>query len=156
MNKKILVLFIFVVIASISTASAFDLNDLFKGSSANNSTGENVNISGIGFKIPKGFKEINDNTDKNRIDNSTFNITSKTFTNDKNDTIIISVTTYNTPTNDSWAKDASEGGNKTTINGVEGYTFASPGFEGFTFSKDGKLVFFEATNKNLLNEIKVA
>lgn len=159
MNKKILVLLIFLAIASISTASAFELNDLF-GTSSDNSTGETINVSGIDFKIPNGFEELVNQSVENESDDNPytdFTITSKTFRNATGDAILISVSSSPTvAANDTFAKDASDGGNQTTINGVEGYTFISPGFDCFTFAKDGKLAIISVTDKQLLNDVVVA
>ena len=158
MNKKIFALLIFVVIASMSTASAFELGDLFGGSS-DNSTATDINISGINFKIPNGFKEVVNQSVENESSANPYvdyNMSTKTFTNATGATIILSVSSSNVTANDSFAKDASEGGNKTTINGVDGYSFTSPGFDDFAFAKDGKLVIISVTNKQLLNDVIVA
>ena len=158
MNKKILVLFLFVAIVSMSTACAFDFNDLLNPSS-NDQAGENVTIYGIDFNIPSGFTEvINESVDNEADDNPyvDYNLSSKTYVNTNGDVIIVSASTSDTPADDNFAKDASEGGNKTTINGVEGYTYSDSDFESFTFAKDGKLVIISVSDKQLLNDVVVA
>jgi hypothetical protein len=158
MNKKILVLFLFVAIVSMSTACAFDFNDLFNPSS-NDSAGENVTIYGIDFNIPDGFSEVTNESIDNEADDNPYvdyNISSKTYANTQGDVIMISASSSDISANDSFAKDASEGGNKATINGVDGYTFSDSGFEGFTFAKDGKLVIISVSDKQLLNDVVVA
>ena len=158
MNKKILVLFLFVAIVSMSTACAFDFNDLLNPSS-DDSAGETVALYGIDFNIPGGFSEVtNESIDNEASDNPyvDYNLSSKTYVNDDGDVVIISASVSDNPVNDSFAKDASEGGNKTTINGVEGYTFSDPDFEGFTFAKDGKLVMIFVNDKQLFNDVVVA
>lgn len=158
MNKKILALLIFVVIATMSTVSAFGLNDLTNASS-NNTTDTTATVDGINFKVPNGFKEVVNQTVNNMPDDNPYvdyNQSSKTFTNAKGEAIIFSVSASNIKANDSFAKTASGEGNKTTINGVNGYSFSDPGFEGFTYAKDGKLVIISTTNKQLLNEVIVA
>ncbi len=158
MNKKILALLVLVVIASMSTAFAFDLNDITNALSGN-AKDDTVTISGIHFKIPDGFKEVaNESVENKPSENPYLNYTtsSKAFANDKNDEIIIGVSNSSIKANDSFAEAASIGGNKTTINGVNGYTFSDHGFEGFTYAKDGQLVIIVATNKQLINNIVMA
>ena len=159
MNKKILALLVFVVIASMSTAFAFDLNNVSNALSSDNSTNTTVTISNIKFKIPEGFKEVSNETIKNEpSDNPYLNYTesSKTYANASGAGIIIDVTTSDLKANDSFAEAASLGGNKTTINGVSGYTYSDPGFEGFSFAKDGHLVIISTTNKQLINDVVMA
>lgn len=158
MNKKILVILSFtVVIASISAVSASDLSGLstlFLDNSENSTT-----ISGINFTIPEGFTEIvNESVENEPSDNPyvDFNFSSKTFMSTSGDVIIISVSSSDTQVDDNHAKEASEGGNKTTINGVDGYEFNDAGFQGFTYAKDDKLVIMSAPDKKLFDDIVVA
>ena len=160
MNKKFLVLLrLCVVIVSMSSACAFDLNsvsDLF----INNGDATNVTISGIDFNIPSGFTEaLNESVENQTTDNPYINysMSSKTFLNVDGDAIEIAVSgSDDVQADDDFAKEAAMGGNKTTINGVDGYEFSDIDFNGFTFAKDGKLVILLATNKELLNDVVVA
>jgi hypothetical protein len=156
MNKKILALLsFFIVIAGMSAASAIDFNeisDLIMGTPDNN-----VNVSGIDFNIPDGFKELDNESFENDNPLVDYNTSSKTFMNNSGDVIILSVSfSSDIPVDDNFAKEASLGGNKTTINGVEGYESTDPNFYDFTFAKDEKLVIISASDKELINDIKLA
>ena len=146
------------MIASISAASAFDLNDLSNVLSS--SSGGKVSVSGIDFNIPNGFVEdenssvVNESSDNPYVD---FNMSSKAYYNGSGDQIIIAVSSdANASANDSYAETASLGGNKTTINGVDGYESKDPIFDDFIYVKDGKLVFISVTDKELIKDIVVA
>lgn len=156
MNKKILALFLLVAIVSVSAVSAFELGDLFNmGSSSGN-----VTVDGVNFTLPSGFKEVSNDSVENNLSSDiidvNLSVSAKTFLNDKGDLIIISVSQSNVPVNETLAEYAAEGGNKTTINGIEGYSFSESGSEGFVFVKDGKEVYISATDKQMLNDIKIA
>lgn len=162
MNKKIFTLLtLFVVIASISAASAIDLNDLSTllsgDSNANSTANATVNVSGVTFNIPAGFVEADNVTVGNESNNSSFidyDMISKGFINGSADVILISVSSSdNISVNDSLAETLSLGGNKTTINGVEGYESSAAGIVDFTYSKDGKLVSITVSNDKLLKDI---
>ena len=161
MNKKIFtILTLFVVIASISAASAIDLNDLstlLSGDSSNSTANATVEVSGVKFNIPSGFVEPDNVTVGNESDNKSFidfDMISKGFINGSADVILISVSSSdNISANDSVAETLSLGGNKTTINGVEGYQSSTAGIVDFTYSKDGKLVSITVSNENLLKDI---
>lgn len=154
MNRKILAIFAFmVVIVGMSAVSAFDLNSLFSD------PGNNVTIGGIEFNIPDGYKEDTNLSVENELEDSnpyiSFNISSKTFFKGENDTIEIGVSESDIKANDTFAKDASMGGNKTTVNGVDGYEFTDGDLYGFTFAKDGKLVIMMLSDEKLLSDIIV-
>ena len=159
MNKKILVLLtFFVLVAGMSTACAFNLNDvsniLFDAPKGN------VTLSGVDFGIPDGFNEVeNESIYNEQLDNPYLdvNFSSKVYANASGDVIILSVSASNTPANDSYAMDAAgDEANKTTINGVEGYEYTDPGFDGFNYVKDGKLVILSSTDKELFKDVVVA
>lgn len=164
MNKKILtILAFFVVIVGMSTACAFDLNDLLGGGSSNNATtnsSDNVTIEGITFKIPSGFSEVlNDSSHNHTYDNPYVNFTfsSKDYLNGSASWIHISASQANDiKANDTIAEYVAVDGNKTTINGVNGYVFNDIVGYGFTYAKDGKLVVISSDNKELFNDVVVA
>ena len=159
MNKKILVILtFFVLIVGMSTACAFNINDV---SNALFSAPKNgVTLAGVDFAIPDGFSEVeNESVYNQHIDNPNLdlNFSSKVYTNASGDAIILSVSASNTPANDSYARDvASDGANKTTINGIEGYEFTDPGFDGFSYVKNGKLVVLSSTDKQLFKDVILA
>ena len=156
MNKKIFILAFVIVIASMSTAFALDLNNL---TGSNNNSNDTVTVDGISFKIPSGFKEVlNESVNNQKIDTPyvNYSISSKVFANGK-DKIELSVTKLsNGSADDDMAKEAAINGTEAEINGVSGYEFNDPLGYGFTYVKDGKLVIITSTVKELLNEIVVA
>ena len=158
MNKKILAILSFlIVVAGMSAAAAFDVSDL--SSVIFNSPADNITVSGIDFSIPEGFNEVeNESLDNVPDDNPyvDYNISSKTFLNGTGEVIMVAVSSSDIAANDTFAKDASMGGNKTKINGVDGYEFNDPDFNSFTFAKDGKLVIISASDKELLNDVVIA
>ena len=153
-----MVLTFFILIAGMSTACAFNLNDfsnvLFGAPKGN------VTLAGVDFAIPDGFSEVeNESVYNQQVDNPVLdlNFSSKVYTNVSGDSIILSVSASDTPANDSYARDiAGDEANKTTINGVEGYEFTDPGFDGFSYIKDGKLVILSSTDKELFKDVIVA
>ncbi len=158
MNKKILaILGFFVVIAGMSTAFAFDLNDL--SNVLLDTPDDNVTVDGIDFNLPQGFSVVeNETVDNEPSDNPyvDYNISSKSLLDNKGNTIYISVSSSDLLVNEDFAKDASEGGNKTTVNGVDGYEFYEADLYGFTFAKDGKLVIISASDKEFINDVVLA
>ena len=85
------------------------------------------------------------------------NFSSKVYTNISGDAIILSVSASNTPVDDNYARDiAGDEANKTTINGIEGYEFTDPGFDGFSYVKDGRLVVLSSTDKELFKDVILA
>ena len=158
-NKKILVLLtFFIVVVGMSTACAFNLNDvsnvLFDAPKGD------VTLAGVDFAIPNGFSELeNESIYNEQIDNPYLdvNFSSKAYTNVSGDAVILSVSASNTPANDSYASDvAGDDANKTTINGVEGYEYTDPVFYGFSYVKDGKLVILSSTDKELFKDVVIA
>ena len=158
-NKKILVILtFFILIAGMSTACAFNFNDfsnvLFGAPKGN------VTLAGVDFAIPNGFSELeNESVYNEKIDNPNLdlNFSSKVYTNASGDAIILSVSALNGPADDNYTRDlAGDGANKTTINGVEGYEFSDPAFDGFSYAKNGRLVVISSTDKELFKDVIVA
>ncbi len=159
MNKKILmILTFFILIAGMSTACAFNINDVSNVLFGDQKEG--VTLAGVDFSIPKGFSELeNESVYNEKIDNPTLdlNFSSKVYTNASGDALILSVSASNNPADDNYAKDlAGDEANKTTINGVEGYEFTDPGFNGFSYVKNGKLVVLSSTDKELFKDVILA
>ena len=158
MNKKILALLsFFIVIAAMSSASAFDFKDI--SNALFNDPNDNVEVGGMNFTVPNGFKEIQNQSVANELLGNPFidvNISSKTFAKG-NDVLIISVSSSDVSANDDFAKDAAgDEANKTTINGISGYEFNDTNFQNFAFAKDGKLVIMSASYKQIFNDVVVA
>ena len=157
LNKKVLVLLsLFLVVASVASVSAFNVSDLFLSGSATN----NATVEGINFNLPDGFSEVDSSSAKNEILNNSYldlNMSTQVFMNDKGDNIEISVSDSSLiKADDSIAETVSMGGNQTQINGVNGYNFDVAGYSGFTYAKDGKLVVVSASDKELLKDVIVA
>ncbi|MBR4448304.1 hypothetical protein [Methanobrevibacter sp.] len=154
MNRKILAIFALLIVAiSISTVSAFGLDDLIGSSSE----AENVTIDGIDFNIPAGFVEDEDmavNGEVNESQGIEYTTWGKTYANDENDVISIGVATYDGVEVDD-SIPAYIGGDKLSVNGVDGYDYNVPPFEGFTYAKDGKLVIISVTDDALLKDIVI-
>ena len=158
-NKKILVILaFFIVIAGMSTACAFNINDVSNVLFGDQKQG--VTLAGVDFNIPDGFSEVeNESVYNQKVDNPVLdlNFYSKVYTNVSGDAIILSVSASNTPADDNYARDlAGDDANKTTINGVEGYEFTDPGFDGFSYVKNGKLVVLSSTDKELFKDVILA
>lgn len=159
MNKKILVILtFFILIAGMSTACAFNINDF--SNVLFGAPKEGVTLAGVDFNIPDGFSEVeNESVYNEQVNNPNLdlNFSSKVYTNVSGDAIILSVSASNTPAEDNYARDiAGDDANKTTINGIEGYEYTDPGFDGFSYVKDGKLVILSSTDKELFKDVIVA
>jgi hypothetical protein len=159
MNKKIVVILsFFIVIAGMSAVAAFDFNDL--SNSLLGAQKETVAIDGINFTIPDGFSEVeNESLDSQVLDNPYIdvNISSKAYANASGEVMILSVSSSNVTANTTFAEDAAGvDGNKTTINGIEGYTSVDDEFNSFSYAKDGKLVIVSSTDKELIDDFVVA
>lgn len=138
-----------------SAACAVSINDVSNALFGDQK--EYVTLAGVNFAIPDGFSEVeNESVYNEQVDNPVLdlNFSSKVYTNVSGDAIILSVSASENPANDSYAKDiAGDEANKTTINGVEGYEFTDPGFDGFSYIKDGKLVILSSTDKELFKDV---
>ena len=157
LNKKVLVLLsLFLVVASMAAVSAFNVSDLFLSGSAT----KNATVEGVNFNLPDGFSEVDASSSKNEVLNNSYldlNMSTQVFMNDKGDNIEISVSDSSLiKADDSIAETISMGGNKTQINGVDVYNFDVAGYSGFTYAKDGKLVVVSASDKELLNDVIIA
>ena len=154
MNRKILFTLSLVILAvfAIGSVSALDLGFLTGDSSE-----EIVTIDGIDFKIPDGFSEDADEevvNESNVRSGITYITNSKLFESD-NDVVVILVADYGEyKVTDDIAKEV--GGEKTTIEGVDGYLSEDSGFYVFNYAKDDKLVVFSSTNKDIIGDFIVA
>lgn len=85
------------------------------------------------------------------------NISSKAYANASGEVMILSVSSSNVTANTTFAEDATGAdGNKTTINGIDGYTSVDDEFNSFSYAKDGKLVIVSSTDKELIDDFVVA
>ncbi|MEE1336153.1 hypothetical protein [Methanobrevibacter sp.] len=153
MNKKILaILALLIVATSITAVSAFDLGDLFGGAK-----NETVKIDGVDFNIPAGFKEDTSNTlDKvlEPLKKEGAQISSKAYTKD-NDAVALSVVNVtNGLTNNQALKLM--GGNKTTINNVNGYLSKDGDVSLFNFEKNNHVVVISSTDEKLIGDFLIA
>ena len=154
MNRRIFAILSLLVVAimCVGAASAFDLGSILGDDSS--SEAQNITIDGSDFQIPAGFVEDVDEAMDNQK-NETSGIT--TITNGKtfskgSDVISIGVATYEGyEVDDSIASYV--GDKEKTINGVDGYDYSYPPFDGFVYAKDGKLVIISLTDGNMLDEI---
>ena len=114
LNKKVLVLLsLFLVVASMAAVSAFNVSDLFLSGSAT----KNATVEGVNFNLPDGFSEVDASSSKNEVLNNSYldlNMSTQVFMNDKGDNIEISVSDSSLiKADDSIAETISMGGNKT-------------------------------------------
>ena len=153
MNKKILaILALLIVATSITAVSAFDLGDLFGGAK-----NETVKIDGVDFNIPAGFKEDTSNTlDKllEPLKKEGAQISSKAYTKDNDAVSLFVVNVTNGLTNQQALKLM--GGNKTTINNVNGYIVKDEGVTMFNFEKNNHVVVISSTDEKLIGDFLIA
>ena len=154
MNKKIIAIFALLILAvSVSAVSAFGLSDL-TGSSSDAGV---VTIDGIDFNIPDGFSEEKNlaiDGDVNETNGVQYTTWGKTYINDENKVISIGVATYDgVEVTDEMPQYI--GGDKVTINGVDGYEYNVASYDGFTFAKDGKLIIISTNDGDLLQDVVV-
>lgn len=153
MNRKIFAILALLIVAiSIGAVSASSFDDL-TGSS---SDAEKVTIDGIDFNIPAGFVEDEDlaiNGVVNESQGVKYTTWGKTYEKG-NEVISLGVATYDgVEVDDSIAEYV--GGDKLSINGVDGYDYNVPPFEGFVYAKDGKLVIISVTDDKFLSDLVV-
>jgi hypothetical protein len=153
MNRKILaILALLIVAASISTVSALGLEDILGSSSE----AQEVTIEGIDFNIPAGFVEDEDLAVDGEVNESQgvkYTTWGKTYAKG-NDAISIGVATYDgVEVDDSIAEYV--GSDELSVNGVDGYEYNVPPFEGFVYAKDGKLVIISVSDAKFLEDIVV-
>ena len=154
MNRKIIAIFALLILAvSVSAVSAFGLSDL-TGSSSDAGV---VTIDGIDFNIPDGFSEEKDlaiDGEVNKTEGVQYTTWGKTYINDENKVISIGVATYDgVEVTDEMPQYI--GGDKVTINGVDGYEYNVASYDGFTFAKDGKLIIISTNDGDLLQDVVV-
>ena len=154
MNRKIIAIFALLILAvSVSAVSAFGLSDL-TGSSSDAGV---VTIDGIDFNIPDGFSEEKNlaiDGEVNETDGVQYTTWGKTYINDENKVISIGVATYDgVEVTDEMPQYI--GGDKVTINGVDGYEYNVASYDGFTFAKDGKLIIISTNDGDLLQDVVV-
>ena len=154
MNRKIIAIFALLILAvSVSAVSAFSLSDL-TGSSSDAGV---VTIDGIDFNIPDGFSEEKNlaiDGDVNETNGVQYTTWGKTYINDENKVISIGVATYDgVEVTDEMPQYI--GGDKVTINGVDGYEYNVASYDGFTFAKDGKLIIISTNDGDLLQDVVV-
>ena len=112
-------------------------------------------IDGIDFNIPQGYAVTDNYTRVNDTDTaggSSYRVTQATFENNVHDAISVLVADYD---HDMSEDIISQRGNKTTINGVDGYMQTQGDYTTFNYLVDGDLVTITLTNADLLEDIIV-
>ena len=154
MNKKILVILAFLIVASSITAvSAFDLDGIF-GSGEN----ETATIGGIDFNIPAGFKEdsshYNDDL-SNTLKKDGYNVTGKAYVKDST-VVSIFVSNYTSSGKVIDQSALSEGGNATKIKNVDGFKKVDGEAHFFEYLKDGCFVYISSNDENAIGDFIMA
>ena len=148
MNKKIFtVLALLIVVTSISAVSAFDLGDIF-GISGD----ETVNIKGIDFNIPAGYKEDSTNP-FNIIEGfikDGYDLDGKVYKKD-NTEVGIFVYKYNSSDSD-YDDIISNFANETTINDVGGFIEFDDKDYVFVYTQDDSIVMIASNDKNVIGD----
>ena len=141
---------LFVVVAGVSTVSAFDLGDLFTGGES-----EQVTIGGIDFSIPDGYKEVeSDFMNQTSADFSIpgYDVEGKAYKKGSTEVVIV-VGNYS---NSGFGGNFSDLGNETTISGIEGYADETDGTYVFSYEDNKCLVTFSTNDKNVIDEFIMA
>lgn len=152
MNKKLLVLLaLFIVIASVSAVSAFDLNDIF-GSDEN----KTVTIGGVDFNIPAGFEDTNSSDSDagfDQVKKEGYNVTAKVYSKDSN-VVIVGVTHFNSSSEINMDE---LNVNKTTIKGINGSMTYIDGSYFFKYVKNNDLILISTSgDKDTIGEFIIA
>ncbi|WP_296859669.1 hypothetical protein [uncultured Methanobrevibacter sp.] len=154
MNKKIFTIFaLILLVASISTVSAFDLGDLF-GSGKN----ETITLDGVKFNIPAGYKEDQSNTTNNRLNEFKKNGTNVTGTAYVKDSDAVGIMVLNYSNTDKTSDNVKEmlKENKTKIKDIEGSLTIDNGVYVFSYAKNDIFVSISAPSKEILSEFLIA
>ena len=154
MDRKILfgIMLVFMAIFAISSVSAFDLGFLGFGDE-----NETVTIDGIDFNIPAGFEEDKDYSAENGTDlgdDFTFTTNGKMYIKDDTAVYLLVGQLDDVEIVDAVLKEI--GGNKTKINGVDGYLIGVenenvPLFA-FYHEKDDKIVLIMSNDKDVIGD----
>ena len=115
--------------------------------------GESVEIDGIKFNIPDGYKEDADYATVDEVNNKdgVEYVTNGKLYEKGNTIVTMLVADYN-------GYDVTDelvsgiGGDAKTINGVDGYIKKDTIYTVFSFEKDGKLVSISATDENAIGD----
>lgn len=177
MNKKIFALLIVAILAIVSIGGvyALDIGGILSGDSQTGlSSGNEVTVDGIKFNVPDGFEEYvtNSSTQYNKTVNGiAYFSTIKNYVND-NDTL--SLTVSKNPSHKATDDTAREyGGEKETINGIDGYLEYHPQkvtkfrsgnyiytltyypYYTFAYAQDDKLVVVSSSEKEYFSDVLV-
>lgn len=150
MNKKIIsICALLLVVISISAVSAFDLGDLF---GTNEKT---VNVNGVDFILPDGFKEDTTNTSKeatSALKDLGLNVTVKIYTNGSS-AVGFYVSNYTSLGLKSDVVLNTIGGNPTTVKNVTGLMKSENGANMFSYTQGDYLILINTNNKDLINQV---
>ena len=153
MNKKIIVICAFLILAtSITAVSAFDLGNLF-GTSQN----ETVTVGGIDFNIPAEFDNESTKESNKVVDGlkkSGYKVDAKVFKKDSTEVGII-VADFSDYEVDGDEMLGNLDGNETTINGEKGIINFDETYL-FSYIKDTNLVIISSTDENIIGDFIIA
>lgn len=150
MKNKTLILAIAIIFISVFAIGSASALDLFANQ-------ETVTIDGIDFKIPDGFSEdssqelVNEPQSQGGID---YVVNGKTFNNGLSEVAILVADYGDFKVNDDVLKAL--GGEKTTLNDVEGYQYESDGYYIFNYQKNDKLVVISSSDENIISDFLIA
>lgn len=153
MNKKIIVICAFLILAtSITAVSAFDLGNLF-GTSQN----ETVTVGGIDFNIPAEFDNESTKESNKVVDGlkkSGYKVDAKVFKKDSTEVGII-VADFSDYEVDGDEMLGNLDGNETTIKGEKGIINFDETYL-FSYIKDTNLVIISSTDENIIGDFIIA
>lgn len=153
MNKKIIVICAFLILAtSITAVSAFDLGSLFD-------TGENetVTVGGIDFNIPAGFNEETNNESYKIADEfskSGYKVDAKVYNKDSTEVglVVVDFSDYEV---DGDEMLGNLDGNETTINGQTGIINFDETYL-FSYINNTNMIIISSTDENNIDEFIIA
>ena len=151
MNRKIIaILAILIVAVSVGAVTAFSFGD------SSDSDGEKINVHGVDFNIPDGFKE-DSRAKLDGVENETAGVSYKTWTrgyeNDDGDVIIVGVAVYDGYDVTDDVLESLSGGEELSVNGVDGYIFDDYPFYRFMYPADGDAAIVTVTDQDLLKDV---
>ena len=143
MNKKLIAILVFLAIVSAGCVSVVWAS-------------EKVNVDGIDFNVPDGFKEDKTQETIKQSETSgsvTYLKTTKAYENSTTAVVFMVAEYQGVEVTDEVV--ASTGGEQKTINNVTGYQNTDGQFTTFAFEKDGKLAVVSTNDASLLDVVLV-
>ncbi len=153
-KRKILIIGLLAIFAIViaGSVSAFDFGFL-----GGDSGPETVNIEGINFTIPEGYKENTNYSYENETAKSggvTYTMNGKTYENDDGDAIAILIANYGKyKVTDEILKQVAD--EKKTINDHKGFIKKDGVFTIFAYEENGDLVTITASDESVIDQVVV-